>query len=286
MRIKHLISKPAIGKLINQDCVGASKSGVWLLDGISEVRNLSLKNNENAVVWFVNRINTYLSQYLDHHDLTIAEILKAAIREIREELGSLVTIDINSLQYNEHPSASIIVARNIQDKNIEIYSLGDCLAYLQTTNQEILIHNNELRRIEKQFQKEILNKKKEYSLMTHSDFLNEIKIIERLKYLRDDLYQNDKYHILNLDSVMISKGQMSIHQSINTILLMSDGFSRIIDTYYLFKDYEDLLVNLEKQGVEQIYDTMREIEQRDQNVQQFPRLRVSDDASLIFASLE
>lgn len=281
-----MISKPAIGKSLNQDCIGASETGIWLLDGISEVRNLSIKNDENAVFWFVNRINAYLSQYLDYHDLTITEILIAAIKEIKEEITSLITVDINSLQYNEHPSASIIIARNIQDEKLEIFSLGDCLAYLRTSNQEILIQNHELKRIEEQFRDKILQKKKTYPQMSHKDFLAKIKIIERLKYLRDDLYQNDKYNVLNLDSVMISKGQLSVYQSINTILLLSDGFSRVIDTYHLFKDYNDLLVNLKEQGVEQIYETMREIEQRDQNVQQFPRLRVSDDASLILAFLE
>ncbi|MHA2202805.1 MAG: hypothetical protein ACW991_03875 [Candidatus Hodarchaeales archaeon] len=52
MRIKHLISEPAIGKSFSQDCVGTSKSGIWLLDGISEVKSLALKNNENAVSIF------------------------------------------------------------------------------------------------------------------------------------------------------------------------------------------------------------------------------------------
>ena len=105
-----------------------------------------------------------------------------------------------------------------------------------------------------------------------------------MKQLRTNLIQNNLYHILNLDPIMIDKGTKSIFHTINTIILMSDGFSRVIDTYNLFKDYKALLVNLEEQGVEQIYKTMREIEQRDQNVQQFPRLRVSDDASLILAS--
>jgi len=105
LRIQHLISKPAIRKAFNQDCVGSSNTGIWLLDGISEVKNLSLKNTENAVVWFVNRINTYLSEYLDHHDLKIAEILITAVKEIREEIRSLITVDVDSLQYNDQPSA-------------------------------------------------------------------------------------------------------------------------------------------------------------------------------------
>jgi hypothetical protein len=284
--VKHEISKPAIGKSFNQDCVGSSKSGIWILDGISEVKSLKLKNNENAVVWFVNQISEYLQENLDQFDLTIAEIVTNVVKEIREEFESLISVDIDSLRHYEQPSASIIIARNIQRNELELFSLGDCVASLHASNQVKIIRNYELKEVEEQFQKNILIEKKGYPHMTHTDFLNEIKIFERLERLRNDLTQNNQYHILNLNPDMIDKGQESIFHSIDTVILMSDGFSRTIDTYHLFKDYYDLLVNLEKQGVEQIYETMREIEQRDQNVQLFPRLRVSDDASLILASIK
>ncbi len=281
-----MISKPAIGKLFNQDCIGTSKSGIWLLDGISEVRALSMNNRENAVVWFVNKINEYLLQNLDQKDLPLTEILTCAIIDIREGIESLISADIDSLHYYEQPSTSIIIARNIQDKELEIFSLGDCLAYLRTLNQEILVQNYELRRIEEHFRNKMLLKKEKYPEMTHTDFLNEINIFDRLKQLRADLTQNNQYHILNLDPAMISKGQESFFPSINSVTLMSDGFSRIIDIYHLFENYNDLILNLEEQGVKKIYEKMRDIEHHDLNAQKYPRLFVSDDASLILASLE
>jgi len=213
-----MISKPAIGKLFNQDCIGTSKSGIWLLDGISEVRALSMNNRENAVVWFVNKINEYLLQNLDQKDLPLTEILTCAIIDIREGIESLISADIDSLHYYEQPSTSIIIARNIQDKELEIFSLGDCLAYLRTLNQEILVQNYELRRIEEHFRNKMLLKKEKYPEMTHTDFLNEINIFDRLKQLRADLTQNNQYHILNLDPAMISKGQESFFLLLTQLL--------------------------------------------------------------------
>ena len=109
---------------------------------------------------------------------------------------------------------------------------------------------------------------------------------ERLKNLRIELDNQNQYFVLNLDSSSIAKGFQCTISNVNTVLLLSDGFSRVVDTYHLFKDYYDLLINLEEQGIEQIYGILRETEQRDLNVQQYPRLRVSDDASLIWATID
>lgn len=60
---------------------------------------------------------------------------------MREDIESLITVNIDTLQYNEQPSISIINARNIKNIEIELFSLGDCVAYLHTSSQPKLIND-------------------------------------------------------------------------------------------------------------------------------------------------
>ncbi|MFX0173692.1 MAG: protein phosphatase 2C domain-containing protein, partial [Candidatus Hodarchaeota archaeon] len=147
MKIHQILSKPKLGMKNNQDSVGVSKkkSGIWVIDGITEISPIQLTSGSKSVSWFVNQLSEYLTQYLDQIDFTITEILVNAVKKIRKEFKALKPSNIDLSNLYEQPSASIIVARNNQDKGQELFSLGDCVAYLHSSNQEYLIQNEELK---------------------------------------------------------------------------------------------------------------------------------------------
>ncbi|MHA2244284.1 MAG: hypothetical protein ACXADY_04905 [Candidatus Hodarchaeales archaeon] len=61
--IKYLFSEPGLRSQFNQDVAGSSGSSIWVIDGITEVSPLPLKNNVDSVVWFVNIISLDLELY-------------------------------------------------------------------------------------------------------------------------------------------------------------------------------------------------------------------------------
>lgn len=65
----------------------------------------------------------------------------------------------------------------------------------------------------------------------------------------------------------------------------SDGFSRMIDKYFIFTDFQPFLEYLEVKNVETLFHLLRETEKLDPEAIKFPRLKISDDASLILATL-
>jgi len=65
------------------------------------------------------------------------------------------------------------------------------------------------------------------------------------------------------------------------LLLMSDGFSAISDAYRHVGDSE-LIELVEKEGLEHVYDIIRDIENKDAGCMKFPRFKKSDDASAVF----
>ncbi len=65
------------------------------------------------------------------------------------------------------------------------------------------------------------------------------------------------------------------------VLLCSDGFARLVDLFRVFPDFGSLAVAVRQEGVEPMVGRLRQIEARDRQCLQYPRLKISDDASAV-----
>ena len=69
-----------------------------------------------------------------------------------------------------------------------------------------------------------------------------------------------------------------------TLLLVSDGFFRLVDTYQRY-DPAGLMLAARERGLEALYEELRAIELNDADCRRIPRLKPEDDASAILISL-
>jgi hypothetical protein len=92
------------------------------------------------------------------------------------------------------------------------------------------------------------------------------------------------FDVVGQDSAVIDRaltGRIQIHPN-DDILLMSDGFTRAIDTLDIYPSWSDLLHALKTEGGEQVIRTIRESEVQDSNGRNYPRSSAHDDATLLW----
>jgi len=63
--------------------------------------------------------------------------------------------------------------------------------------------------------------------------------------------------------------------------LLTDGFDRLVNTFKVYT-YRELMNALETKGLEVLGRELRELELEDPECMEYPRLKVHDDASLIY----
>ncbi|MGL5330647.1 MAG: hypothetical protein ACRDD7_15355 [Peptostreptococcaceae bacterium] len=71
----------------NEDIIGFTPNGVWVLDGATGLNNKNLVSSESDAKWYVNWWNKYLYQNI-HKDKDLKEIMKDGIKEINKEYNN------------------------------------------------------------------------------------------------------------------------------------------------------------------------------------------------------
>ena len=73
----------------NEDIIGLSPYGAWVLDGATGLNNKNLVSNESDAKWYVNWWNKYLHENMKRND-SLKEIMKDGIDEITKEYYELI----------------------------------------------------------------------------------------------------------------------------------------------------------------------------------------------------
>lgn len=68
------------------------------------------------------------------------------------------------------------------------------------------------------------------------------------------------------------------------ILLMSDGFTRAIDTLNIYSSWESLLADVETKGLGHVLESVRIVEKSDPNGKAYQRSSIHDDATALWIS--
>jgi hypothetical protein len=102
---------------------------------------------------------------------------------------------------------------------------------------------------------------------------------------RKRMNQIDGYWILDFSGVGVEHAQTEVLRDVGPIeiMLMTDGFSRLVEMYFAYT-WDGLLERAIKDGLEPLYSELREIERNDHYCAKFPRLKPCDDATAVLLS--
>lgn len=263
----------------NEDIIGFTPNGLWVLDGATGLNNKNLVSNESDAKWYVKWWNEYLYNNIQK-DMSLKEIIREGIQKIKVEyINNLEDKNISKL---DKPSSSLCVVK-LHKESIEYLVLGDCALHTKTKDKVSIIKDKNLCALDNKVYEEM-----EALENLHSLTFDEIRTSVMDTIINNRLKKNTKegYWILEFEE---DAAENAIYGNINTekgisIMLTSDGYSCISDRYKLIED-EKLIEEVKKQGVSSIYNRLRAFEEEEKSVNRYPRFKIKDDSSCIYLDI-
>ncbi len=273
--INDFISMP--GTKVNEDIAYAEDTYGWVIDGATGLNKINLTGSKGDVYWFVNEWNNYLKENISDKSKGIKEIISEGLDRISNKFN-----EVSALKHPNKvdlPSASIALIR-INNNKVEYFLLGDCTMIVQDSNgkstiikQTLLDQFDNIAKAE--MRKLIVNDGLSFTEARQ----NITPILIKHRLLKNT---SEGYWTLGFDKNAVENSICGCFDFVECkkALLMTDGFSAIFDNYN-YIDSDDIISIIEKQGLHQIYNSIRLIEEDDSDVVKFSRFKKSDDASAI-----
>lgn len=264
----------------NEDIVGVTPWGAWVLDGATGLNNKNLVAKDSDAKWYVSWWNEYLHNNIKN-DKSLKNIMLSGIKDIKHDYYK--QIGENKIEKLDTPSSSISIIKFYENK-LEYFMLGDCSIHLEYDENTIIIKDKILCELDKV----VYNQMEKLPDLAKLSF-ESIKQRVISTIIENRLKRNTKegYWILEFDEHAISEaihGEIYIDKGIK-LMLASDGFSCISDRYKLIED-EKILETVENRGVGSIYNELRAFEEKDFSTTKFPRFKIKDDCSCVYLDIE
>ncbi|MCT4621930.1 MAG: protein phosphatase 2C domain-containing protein [Marinisporobacter sp.] len=280
MKIKNrqILCRP--GTQVNEDVANMNEYGAWVLDGATGLNKKNIVGQESDAKWFVTWWDGYLSNQLEKND-SLLNIMEKGIHRIKEEFSKITKEQ--ALSKLDFPSSSIVVLK-WHEEELEYFSLGDVALLVQKEERIQTIMDDKITKLDDS----VFNSMKKL-MMKEKKNMYEAKEIMMDLIIKNRLLKNteDGYWILGFNEDAAKKGLYGkIKTDTNTrVLIASDGFSALSDKYD-YVNRNELIKVIENTGVEKLYDTLRDIEEKDSDGILYPRFKKSDDASAIYLNFE
>ena len=263
----------------NEDIVGLSPYGAWVLDGATGLNNKNLVSNESDAKWYVNWWNKYLHENMKRND-SLKEIMKDGIDEITKEYYKL--IGDNKVESLDFPSCACSLVKFYEDK-IEYLILGDCTLLVNSKGIVETFKDDAISKLDKKVYDYMakLENSKNMTFNERKAKVMHIIIENRLKKNTIGGYWSLEFSKEAIDNCV--SGFIDIKDN-TKIMMTSDGFSCAHDRYGIFSKEE--IINLANtEGIDYIYKKVREFEKSDDNGVEYPRFKVHDDSSCVYLDI-
>ncbi|WP_099203086.1 protein phosphatase 2C domain-containing protein [Miniphocaeibacter massiliensis] len=260
-------------KEYSEDSYFVSENYIIVIDGASSL--IRYENSNFLTNKFVNGIRDNLAVLLSDSSINIQEALK-------KSLNNLLKKDKQKLFTKHDISATISIFR-IVGEYLEIYYLGDSPIIIKTSSD---IQEYVAKDISK-LDSSVLKKMKEISLNKKTNVLES----KNSKLIKDMLIKNrglkntkDGYWILDTTGKGIENGNYFrvTLKEIENIIVCSDGFSQIYDTFKIYNKLEDLFKDLENNSMENIVEKLVKEQNKDKDLNNYPRFTKTDDITAVY----
>ncbi|MFI3260961.1 MAG: non-canonical purine NTP pyrophosphatase [bacterium] len=267
----------------NEDIVGSGDNYIYCIDGATGLSKINIMDKDSDAMWFVKKTASLLDTLLIDNNKSLSDILKQCMKDIESEI--LLRKEELFLDDYDYPSAGIAIARIVNKDNLEILRLGDVLVNIFDKNNNIVnMHDDKLPELDDyainmQVQ---LAKENNISVREARNLINDILLVNRKK-----MNTEDGYFILDPSGNGIDKADIEEFNisNLDSISLMSDGYYCISDTYNIVDSFKSLHMEMRLNKLQSLYDKMHSIQEEDLDYNKYPRFKMRDDSSVIFASL-
>lgn len=265
-------------KPYNEDLYGHIDSSYWIIDGATGLYKNSIADDITDAQWYVKEIDISLKKRINNEAKSLKVILKECINEVFELYKK--QSKNSSCDKELYPSASIIIVRELGDY-IEYLSLGDCTLLLNKNDNVIKVLDETVPKLDAILTEELIKKVKEKHISI-SDAREELS--ELCKRHRSMKNHKNGYWILEFDEEAIDN---AIYDKVNKtdvsdIIIMSDGYYRLYDTFNIYKSDIELINDLKDKNCADLIKIIKELEDSDENCLTYPRTKQRDDITVIY----
>ena len=269
------------GTSVNEDRATASTGAAWILDGATGVSPQRLFPGPSDPAWFAAAADALLAHLTRENDDGMA-LLRRLVAELHDGCAAAALAPLADTEI-ELPSASLAVAQLVGGE-IDLLMLGDCKLLLRQQDGRV----------------------EAFDQSSVAPF--DSKLVEALRALRADgetalseitprltplirenrLWKNRPggYGVLTADPTCFAFAETTRRPAAATthLLLATDGFYRLVDTYHMLTAGELMQAALER-GLAPLHAELRRLEGSDPECLAFPRVKVRDDATAMLVSV-
>jgi hypothetical protein len=264
------------------DLWGHAENAVWIQDGatgVSAVRMLPDAPSDAA--WLVAAMDRELraadwgepvQRVLQAAATTVAARFRAEAHDIAADTSTW-------------PAASIAIVRLAADA-VELVNLGDCKLLFRHADggPTQAFGSSAVTALDRQLVRHMVAVQSEGPIEPDALWQRLVPLIQQGRLLRN---VDGGYWVLDIPGRGLDHVQrvMLPAEQFGHVLLMTDGFYRLVDTYDAYAD-AGLLDAALSRGLAELLEELRSIEARDPRCTAFPRIKARDDATAVLARIE
>lgn len=267
----------------NEDAWGtAGGNAAWVIDGATGLGDNLLCSAGSDAAAYAKETNAQLENALAAGNAN----LKSALRRSITELEKWVETNLARKPRDrfELPSAAAAII-NILGNVLHMAFLGD-VKCVHVRGRECETYGfSPLGALEEQALRELVTIQE-----THPDAdVNEIRrlLTPTLRRNRSLMNIDGGYWVMSNDSRAADNAHYASAdvQDGDHVILLSDGFYRLIDTFHVYSTADLACRAMTKGGLQPLYNQLRDLEENDPECRRYPRVKKADDATAVLLSV-
>jgi hypothetical protein len=269
----------APGGQTGDDLWGCSDNAVWIEDGATGLSaKRMLPDRPSDAAWFVAAIDKELcaADWMQPAHLILRAAAAAVAGRFRAEACD-VPADTSTW-----PAACIAILR-VADSTVELVNLGDCKLLFRHADggPTQTFGSSAIPALDRQVVRQMVALRAEGIVEPKAAWERIVPLIREGRRLRN---VDGGYWVLDI----VGRGLDHVQrvtlpaEQVGYVLMMTDGFYRLVDTYESYSD-QSLLEAAMSRGLAELMAELRAIEATDERCAAFPRLKARDDATAVVA---
>ena len=275
------------GKGTGDDRYGFDESAgtAWVVDGATDIGTMRLFPDalvagpgqalgwESDAAWYADRLSERFTQPPEKGESAPA-YLERVIRDIADRARSDASVPIDGQPRHNLPSAGGIWMRR-QEDTLEIATLGDCMAIVDTGGQcEIVGDIDGIREEYRRWGETMRSGDREAGFAQARD-------------MRNRMNTDGAHWVFSLHPEAAQHAELTriALRGDTGVLLMSDGFFRLVEPYGAYDAAGLMTAARDEDGLSRLAAELRQREQNPEDDAAMGRLKTSDDACALLVAI-
>jgi len=269
------------GGSVNEDRAAASERAAWILDGATGVSPQRLFPGPSDPAWFAATADGLLARLTADVDGGMT-LLRRLVADLHDACAAAALAPLAETAI-ELPSASLLVAQ-LAGSEIALLILGDCKLLLRRRDGTVEAFDQSSVAPFDAKLVEALRAMRAGGATRLSELTSRLTPLIR----ENRLWKNRPggYGVLTADAACFAFAETARRQAQDAthLLLATDGFYRLVDTYHMLTASELMEATLER-GLAPLHAELRRLEESDPECLAFPRLKARDDATAMLVGV-